>query len=166
MDKFSKDIQALTGMSARQTIYLAEKGIVVPELEEATGRGSTRLYSRRNAAQLLLVQALRDAGLDFPALRVVATLVFGFFDELDKILEPARHQAAPTVLTIVDGRYGYVSTKDGKAKSAVFEIGKDGRVRPASVRPEAIRATAIVCIEVNLSAALSKMKALGRQEEE
>jgi len=79
MDKFSnKDLQELTGVSARQAIYLAEKGIVVPECGDATGRGSTRLYSRRNVAQLLLVQALRRAGLDFPALRVVAALAYGF----------------------------------------------------------------------------------------
>ncbi len=167
MDKFSnKDLQELTGVSARQAIYLAEKGIVVPECGDATGRGSTRLYSRRNVAQLLLVQALRRAGLDFPALRVVAALAYGFLDELDRILVPSTPPTAPILLNIVDGKYGYFLVKDGKAKSAVFEILDSGKLKLATKEPEAIRADAVVCIEVNLNAALGTMKDIKKPDDE
>jgi hypothetical protein len=167
MEKFSnKDLQSLTGLSARQTIYLAEKGIVVPEFGDAAGRGSARSYSRRNLAQLLLVQALRKAGFDFPAMRVVAALVFGFFDELDKIVIPGSSASAPTVLNLADGKYGYLSSKDGRATSKAFEIASDGTVKPATTKPEKVKAEAVVLTQVDLGAALSRLRSLQKSEVE
>ena len=85
-----------------------------------------RYYSRRNVFEVLLMKAFRDAGLDFPRLRYVARLVSAFLEEFDSILKGTMTNKMPTVLHLIDGKLGYLSTADGKATSMVFEIGPDG----------------------------------------
>jgi len=158
MDKFSnKDVQRITGLSHRQIIYLAEKGIVVPELEDASGRGTTRWYSRRDMAKFLFARALRDAGLDFPALGVITTVLSGFYDELDKLLQ-ASWTSAPTVLNFIDGRFGFLASTDGKRKSKVFETTDDGRARLSSKTPVDVLKTARVNVMVHLDRTIENLK--------
>jgi len=161
LDKFSnRDLQRIAGLTHRQVIYLTEKGIVPPSLEEASGKGSTRWYSRRDMGKLLLAKALRDAGLDFPALKVVTTVVSAFFDELDKILatQATAVLSVPSVLHLIDGRYGFLSTEDGKRATPVFEVAKDGRARAAAKSVAEVMKQRRVHVEADLAKIVEKLK--------
>jgi hypothetical protein len=159
MDKFSNgDIQRITGLSHRQIIYLAEKKIVEPEIEGASGRGSTRWYSRRNLAQVLLTQCLRDAGMmDFPGLRAVSAVVGGFFDQLDKILAGPSPRV-PTILHLIDGHYGWLSTRDGGGRTKVFQFDQEGRTESTSEKPDRLEDQATVHVTVDLEKVVQKLK--------
>ena len=158
MDKFSnKDVQRLSQLSHRQIIYLAEKGIVVPELEDASGRGTTRWYSRRDMAKFMFAKALRDAGMDFPALGVITTVLSAFYDELDTLLHKPS-PSVPTVLHYIDGRLGFLSTTDGKRRTKVFEVTANGRVQLSAITPAKVLRTARVDVMVHLDRAIERLK--------
>ena len=53
----------LLGMKRRTLAFYADSGFVVPEIEPAGGRGTTRWYSRRNLFQFMLVRDLNVQGV-------------------------------------------------------------------------------------------------------
>ena len=53
-------------------IYLCEKGVVEPDVEDAGGRGSSRRFSNRNLLEFAVALCLRD--LELPA-TAIATVV-------------------------------------------------------------------------------------------
>ncbi|MDR2620520.1 MAG: MerR family transcriptional regulator [Propionibacteriaceae bacterium] len=59
-----------TGVSYRQLDYWARTGLVLPELNAATGSGSQRLYSFRDLVLLRLVKRLLDTGISLQQIRV------------------------------------------------------------------------------------------------
>ena len=52
-------------------IHLCEKGVVVPEVQEAAGRGSSRVFSERNFLELAVALRLRDMMLPVAAVGAV-----------------------------------------------------------------------------------------------
>jgi len=55
------DIARLLGEKEHRLIYLCEKGVVVPDIEDAQGRGSSRLFSKRNVLEFAVALKLREA---------------------------------------------------------------------------------------------------------
>lgn len=55
----------LLGEPQHRLIYLCEKGVVEPDLQDAEGRGSSRRFSTRNLLEFALALRLRD--LELPA---------------------------------------------------------------------------------------------------
>jgi len=53
-------------------IYLCEKGVVEPDLEDAAGRGSSRRFSNRNLLEFAVALRLRD--LELPATGIAAII--------------------------------------------------------------------------------------------
>ncbi len=62
----------LLGEPQHRLIYLCEKKVVVPDLNNARGRGSSRLFSSRNLLEFAV--ALRLRGLELPV-RLVAAII-------------------------------------------------------------------------------------------
>ena len=60
----------LLGEPQHRLIYLCEKGVVQPDLEDAKGRGSSRLFSAHNLLEFAI--ALRLRTLEIPALSICA----------------------------------------------------------------------------------------------
>ena len=60
----------IAGISYRQLDYWARTGLVVPEMKEAEGSGSQRLYSFRDVLMLKVVKRLLDAGISLQQIRV------------------------------------------------------------------------------------------------
>ena len=52
-------------------IHLCEKGVVVPDVHEAAGRGSSRVFSSRNFLELAVALRLRDMMLPVAAIGAV-----------------------------------------------------------------------------------------------
>jgi hypothetical protein len=159
MLKFSnKELTQLTGMSNRQIIYLAERKIVAPEIKEASGRGTTRLYSKRDAMKLLVAQALRKSGMDFPSLGIVASVVGSFCAELEGLLGEEMADS-PSILHLVDGRIGFLSFKSGKSTSKVFEVTAQGKAKFFQKSPTEVLAAGTVHLSVDLEKVFAPLKA-------
>jgi DNA-binding transcriptional MerR regulator len=58
-----------TGITYRQLDYWARTGLVVPEIRDATGSGTQRLYSFRDLLMLRVVKRLLDAGISLQQIR-------------------------------------------------------------------------------------------------
>ena len=57
------------GISYRQLDYWARTGLVVPGVRDASGSGSSRLYSFRDLVVLKVVKRLLDAGVSLQNIR-------------------------------------------------------------------------------------------------
>ena len=59
----------IVGVSQRCLDYWAERGIVTPSIQQATGKGSERRYAFDDLVKLALVKRLREAGLSLQKIR-------------------------------------------------------------------------------------------------
>ncbi len=59
----------IVGISQRCLDYWAERGIVTPSVQEATGKGSERRYGFDDLVKLALVKRLREVGLSLQKIR-------------------------------------------------------------------------------------------------
>jgi DNA-binding transcriptional MerR regulator len=57
------------GITYRQLDYWARTGLVVPEIRDATGSGTQRLYSFRDLLLLRVIRRLLDAGISLQQIR-------------------------------------------------------------------------------------------------
>ena len=65
----------VAGITYRQLDYWARTGLVEPTVREASGSGTSRLYSFRDILVLRVVKGLLDAGVSLPNIRTaIATL--------------------------------------------------------------------------------------------
>jgi DNA-binding transcriptional MerR regulator len=62
----------LLGEPQHRLIYLCEKGVVEPDVQDAGGRGSSRRFSNRNLLEFAVALRLRE--LELPA-AVIAAVV-------------------------------------------------------------------------------------------
>src|SRR6201992_3614112 len=63
-------------------IHLCEKGVVVPDVHGAAGRGSSRVFSSRNFLELAVAFRLRDMMLPVAAVGAVIHVLGSFEDRL------------------------------------------------------------------------------------
>jgi DNA-binding transcriptional MerR regulator len=65
----SRDVMAITGVTKRQVTYWPLIGLVHPEIKEADGRSTRRVYSEVNLYQFWVVKKLFDSGFDLRAIK-------------------------------------------------------------------------------------------------
>lgn len=108
-------------------IYLCEKGVVEPDVQDAEGRGSSRRFSSRNLLEFAV--ALRLRGLELPATRIGAVLrgLRAFEAAVGKEIRgfrlPAslRDKAAPDLRIVIgDGRRLYFTLGAGAGPPKVY----------------------------------------------
>src|SRR5436190_19062422 len=63
-------------------IHLCEKGVVVPEVHDAEGRGSSRVFSARNLLELAVAVRLRDMMLPVAAVGAIINVLRVFANRL------------------------------------------------------------------------------------
>lgn len=117
----------LLGEPQHRLIYLCEKGVVQPDIQDAEGRGSSRRFSARNLLEFALALRLRD--LEIPA-AIVGSLVYvlraferSVASEIPRFRLPASllEPGAPDLrVVIADGRRLYFTLRAGKAPAKVF----------------------------------------------
>ncbi len=97
-------------------IHLCEKGVVVPDVHGAAGRGSSRVFSERNFLELAVALRLRDMMLPVAAVGAVVHVLGKFEDQLRldlpdfALAESLREDRAPDLRVIIsDGRTVYFS---------------------------------------------------------
>jgi DNA-binding transcriptional MerR regulator len=102
-------------------IHLCEKGVVVPDVHDATGRGSSRVFSARNVLELAV--ALRVRNLRLP-LTVAGAIVHVLRALEQKLQEDVPHFSLVASLRGRDPLDLRAIVSDGR--SIYFSIGKTG----------------------------------------
>ncbi len=92
-------------------IHLCEKGVVVPDVHGAAGRGSSRVFSSRNFLELTVALRLRDMMLPVAAVGAVVHVLRAFDERLQQDLphftlaDSLRDDRAPDLRVIIsDGQ--------------------------------------------------------------
>ncbi len=67
-------------------IHLCEKGVVVPDVHGAAGRGSSRVFSEGNFLELAVALRLRDMMLPVAAVGAVVHVLGAFEEQLQQDL--------------------------------------------------------------------------------
>ena len=94
---------AIVGISYRQLDYWARTGLVRPELKEAKGSGTQRLYSFRDLVHLRVIKNLLDAGVALPKIRKAIRYI------ADELKTPLEH-----VTLMSDGKNIFAATSDNE----------------------------------------------------
>jgi len=104
----------IVGVSQRKLDYWDERGLVIPSIRKADGKGSDRRYSFRDLVKLSVVKRLRDAGLSL-----------GKIDAAIKILRRRRGgDPLADQCLITDGKTVHVMTDDPSALEDVLRKGQ------------------------------------------
>ncbi len=108
-------------------IHLCEKGVVVPEIHDATGRGSTRVFSANNLLELAVALRLRDMMLPVSVVGAIVHVLRRFGEELDasrscpSLAESLRGPRSPDLRVIVsDGQAIYFSVARSNQPAKLF----------------------------------------------
>lgn len=108
-------------------IYLCEKDVVRPDVQDAKGRGSSRRFSARNLLEFAVALRLRD--IEIPAYVVAAVIhVLREFEQMVRKQIPGfelpqslRNPKAPDLRAIIgDGSKLYFSLGSGKATPKLY----------------------------------------------
>ena len=107
-------------------IYLCEKGVVQPDLEDAIGSGSSRRFSARNLLEFAVALRLRELELPASIIGAVTYTLRAFERKVQdqlrtfRLPESLRGAAAPDLRAIIsDGRL-YLSLGTGKDVPKVY----------------------------------------------
>jgi DNA-binding transcriptional MerR regulator len=108
-------------------IHLCEKGVVVPEIHDAAGRGSSRVFSEDNFLELAVALRLRDMMLPVSVVGAIVHVVRRFGQELQtsladtSVAESLRGQRAPELRVIIsDGEAIFFSLALPNKKATLF----------------------------------------------
>ncbi len=115
------------GVPQHRLIHLCEKGVVVPDLADARGRGSSRAFSARNLFEFAVALEMRRMELPVTFIRAVLRVLRGFESAASSAIQgfslPESLQAAdaPRVTALIqDGERLRFSIGKGKAPAAIF----------------------------------------------
>jgi len=114
------------GEPQHRLIYLCEKGVVQPDLEDAKGRGSSRRFSARNLLELAVALRLRELALPASVIGAVTHTLRAFErkvrDQLHtfRLPESLRGAAAPDLRVLISDGHLYLSLGTGKAVPKVY----------------------------------------------
>ncbi len=115
------------GEPQHRLIYLCEKGVVVPDLGNAKGRGSSRRFSARNLLEFTVALKLRELTLPVDTVAAILHVLRAFetkvADEIKgfDLIHSLRSKNAPDLRIIIsDGRLLYFSLGVGAGDRKLF----------------------------------------------
>lgn len=121
------EASALLDEPQHRLIYLCEKGVVHPDIQDAEGRGSSRRFSARNLLEFAVALRLRDLEMAVSLASAVVYVLRAFERSLHREIpgfrlpESLREKGAPDLRVIIaDGRRLYFSLGQGKTAPKVF----------------------------------------------
>jgi DNA-binding transcriptional MerR regulator len=108
-------------------IHLCEKGVVVPEVHDAAGRGSSRVFSQLNVLELAVALRLRDMYMPVSEIRGIVHVLQKFGETIQgrrrdfSLTQHLREPGAPDLRVVVsDGRAVYLTLGQPGSTSKVF----------------------------------------------
>lgn len=121
------DAARLLAEPAHRLIYFCEKGVVVPDVKESEGRGTSRLFSARNILEFAVALRLRDARLPVEVIGAVLRLLRAFEAEVGsrirgfRLPEGLRSAGAPDLRIVMsDGARLYASLIEPGGQPVLF----------------------------------------------
>lgn len=75
-----KEVAEITGLPYRNIQFYAEQGVVVPEIEQAGGRGKFRRYSNRNLMAFIIAGELAQYGVTVGEIRKIILSFLPFWE--------------------------------------------------------------------------------------
>jgi hypothetical protein len=139
------EVSKLLREPQHRLIYLCEKGVVVPDLGEAHGRGSSRRFSKRNLLEFALALALRRLALPVGVVAAMTYVLRRFAERLRKsdrgfdVVDSLRASNAPDLRILVkDGEELFFSISRAGEETRLFggidfsKLGGRNRVPPLS----------------------------------
>ncbi len=100
----TKTVSNVTGLTIRQIDYWDRTHFIKPSLQEASGYGTTRLYSFADLVSLRVAKTLIDKGISLQKIRKAITYLKKNFPDIEKPLAALKF--------ITDGETIFVLTKD------------------------------------------------------
>jgi predicted RNase H-like HicB family nuclease len=113
----TKAISRIIGLSIRQIDYWDRTHFIKPSVSEASGYGSTRLYSFNELVQLKVAKTLMDKGLSLQKIRKAISYLKKNMPEVEKPLSELRF--------LTDGETIFTITKN---KEAIIDALKEGQL--------------------------------------
>lgn len=117
----------LVGEPQHRLIYLCEKGVIQPDLQDAEGRGSSRRFSARNLLEFGVALRLRELGIPASVIGAVLHVLRRFEKEIGSQLSgfklPGSLMAtgAPELKVIIgDDQRLYFSLSSGQATAKIY----------------------------------------------
>jgi DNA-binding transcriptional MerR regulator len=108
-------------------IYLCEKGVIVPDLGDAEGRGSSRRFSARNLLEFALALKLRELTIPVGTVAAIVHVLRGFEKTVaehlqgSELTEGLRKRGGPQLRIIIsDGECLYFTLGIGDQKPKLF----------------------------------------------
>jgi DNA-binding transcriptional MerR regulator len=140
----------LLGQPQHKLIYLCEKGVIVPDLGEATGRGSSRRFSARNLLEFEVALTLRELTVPVTSISAILYALRAFEAKVGRDLpgftlpEGLRSARAPDLRVILtDGGRLYFSlgSRGSKRLYGGIDFGRLAASRRTKRRLRAARAS-------------------------
>jgi len=113
----SRTVSKITGLSFRQIDYWDRTHFIKPSVSEASGHGSTRLYSFSDLVQLKVAKTLMDKGISLQKIRKSISYLKKNMPGIEKPLAELRF--------LTDGESLFVITKD---KKEIIDTLKSGQL--------------------------------------
>jgi DNA-binding transcriptional MerR regulator len=117
----------LLGEPQHRLIYLCEKGVIQPDLQDAEGRGSSRRFSARNLLEFGVALRLRALGIPAAVSGAVLYVLRGFEKAIEKELpgfslpNSLLASKAPELKVVIgDDQRLYFSVSTGKSASRTY----------------------------------------------
>jgi DNA-binding transcriptional MerR regulator len=120
-------VARMLGVPQHRLIHLCEKQVVAPDVKDAGGRGSSRVFSARNVLELAVALRLRDMMLPVAAAGAIVHVLRALEDQLAQELpnfslaESLTSAAAPDLRVIIsDGSRIFFTLGRGKKPPRLF----------------------------------------------
>jgi DNA-binding transcriptional MerR regulator len=116
----------LLGTPQHRLIYLCEKGVVHPDLEDAKGRGSSRRFSARNLLEFAIALRLRALDLPAPVVGAITYTLRAFERQVQqqqptfRLPESLRGAGAPDLRAMITDGCLYMSLRTANAAASLY----------------------------------------------
>ena len=118
------EIQGKLGVEQHRLIHLCEKGVIIPDYEDASGRGTMRRFSERNLFEFALALELRRFLLPVAYIAPIIRILEAFEGYAAKKIEvfslPESLQEKPSIglkIIISEGKHLYFAFKQKRETS-------------------------------------------------
>lgn len=79
MDFLKKDVAQILEIKPSKVQHYTDIGLIVPDVYAGSGRGSRRVYSKRNIFEILIAQRLVSMGLQLQQVRPILEILRSHF---------------------------------------------------------------------------------------
>ncbi len=100
------EIAHMSGFSVRQLGYWAQRGIIIPSVQQACGSGTRRLYSFDDLLQLRFVRQLMNHGWSLQKIREAITRLRSVMEDPDSLQKAVLVHGSKTILAICKTKEG------------------------------------------------------------